>query len=99
MELNYVSVGKPIGATVKLELSRDGKSLEFVGSETKPTATQTIALTKGEAVLLKYSAIGYDGNNDFDYVTNEQTYLRVKVSAWANQSGTYVEDTTINING
>lgn len=98
MALTYVSVGKPIGETVKLELSRDGKSLEFVGSETKPTETQTIALTKGEAVLLKYSAIGYDGNNDFDYVTNEQTYLRVKVSAWTNQSGTYVEDTTININ-
>lgn len=96
--LTYVSVGKPIGETVKLELSRDGKTLEFVGSETKPTETQTIALTKGEAVLLKYSAIGYDSNNGFDYITNEQTYLSVKVSAWANQSGTYVEDATININ-
>lgn len=91
-----VSVGKPIGETIQLELLRDNKIYE--GGGTKPAETQKVALTKGEAVLFKYSAIGYDNTNGFAYVTNEQTYLRVKVSAWKNQSGTYVEDTTININ-
>ncbi len=86
-----INVGKPIGDSISLYLSRD--NLTINGASTEPATLKTVALTKEEALLFNFLSSGVDTNNGFNYVTNEQTYLLVNVEV---VSGTLPSGKTIN---
>lgn len=92
-----INVGKPLGDSFSLYIVRDKQYI--VGGENDETSSETdytLKLTKGEAVLLTYSASGVyklDHNDDISYITNQQTCLKIEVEVVGDlKTNTTVKD-------